>query len=231
MPCSPGGYSTVYQCKHDRRGYKLMRVAIHPSRCYAEWWGHTLGFKAAGSLSIHATLATWNAHHAWKVRAEIPRCVKSICKIKTSVLYTHLLTWENCKQNQKNKEENWGREKKYVEFESLILVSSSLGVLITGSKQTAFMSDVRQGNFLSRSPWRVFILLLWLGGTWSLSQESIEKKQDVLKVSLVPLLWLCPFRLWLSGQSVLSGADGMFYSTVGDKVSKSSRNMNKTIIV
>lgn len=30
---------------------------------------------------------------------------------------------------------------------------------------------------------------------------------------------------------MLSGADGMFYSTVGDKVSKSSRNMNKTIIV
>lgn len=206
-----------------------MRVAIYPSRCYAEWWGHTLGFKAAGSLSIHTMVATWNAHHAWKIRAKIPRCVKSICKIKTSVLCTLLLTWENCKQN-KNKDENWGREKN-VEFESLILVSSSLGVLITGSKQTAFMSDVWQGNFLSRYPWRVFTLLLWLSGTWSLSQQSIEKKQDVLKVSLVPLPWLCPFGLWLNGPSVLSSADRMFYSTVGDKVSKTSHNMNKTIIV
>lgn len=127
MPCSQGGYSTVYQRKHDRRGYKLMRVAIHPSRCYAEWWGHTLGFKAAGSLSIHATLASWNAHHAWKVRAKIPRCVKSICKIKTSVLYTHLLTWENCKQNKKQRRELRKREKK------CWIWKSNIGFFLSGS--------------------------------------------------------------------------------------------------
>lgn len=43
---------------------------LPPTHCYVEGWGHTLGFKATGSLSVHTTVAVWNAHHAWELRAK-----------------------------------------------------------------------------------------------------------------------------------------------------------------
>lgn len=40
---------------------------------YAERWGHTLGFKAAGSLTVHTTVAAWNA---WEIKVTTPQCIR-----------------------------------------------------------------------------------------------------------------------------------------------------------
>lgn len=123
------------------------------TKSFDEWCGHTLGFKAAGSLSVHTTVAVWNAHHAWQIRAKALQCMEKYMEAwdfhSVSLSPDVIATWERAK--------NWGKES--AEFESLITLCSSLGVLITGSKQTAFMSDVWQGDLFSCYPWGVLFCL------------------------------------------------------------------------
>lgn len=141
------------QCIYDQDGYELMHIAIEASHCYSEWCGHTLGFKAAGSLSIHTTVAVRNAHHAWEIRAKALQCMKKYMEawdFHTVPLSPDVIsTWARAKE----------RGEESAEFESLIMVCFGLGVLITGSKQTAFMLDVWQGDFFSCYPWRVLFCL------------------------------------------------------------------------
>lgn len=65
---------------HDRSWYEFMHIAIDLNQRHPEWWGHTLGFKR--SLSIHTTVAVWNAHHAWAIRAKTLQCIQSMLKLK-----------------------------------------------------------------------------------------------------------------------------------------------------
>lgn len=101
VPC-PQRWVLYIQCMHDQDGYELMHIARDPSHWYAERWGHTLGFKAAGSLSVHTTVAVWNAHHALEIRAKTPQSVKSICKLKTvhiaRLSLNVILAWERTKK-------------------------------------------------------------------------------------------------------------------------------------
>lgn len=60
------------------------------------------------------------------------------------------------------------------------------------------------------------ILLVWVGGTWSLWQEGIEKKQDVLEVSLVPRCDCVHSHCnWLD--ELCWGVDWILRCTAGDK--------------
>lgn len=129
------------QCMNNWDGYELMHIAIYPSHWYAEWRGHTLGFKAAGSLSVHTTVAVWNAYHAWKIRAKTQQCMKGIWNIKTFILYTCL---------QVHYEHGKKQIKKYVEFEShvsLFLFGSNWSQKV--NKQSSCQICDRATSFLA----------------------------------------------------------------------------------
>lgn len=119
-----------------------MNWCVDPSHLYAEWCGHTLGFTAAGSLSVHTTVAVWNAHHIWELRVQH---MKSICEIETFLLCAgFLMQWEKNRQKSANLE---------IKFQFL-----TLWEYWSWEANKQLSSGMCGGsNFLSSYPWR-FVL-------------------------------------------------------------------------
>lgn len=189
-----------------------MHISIDPTHCYAERWGHTLGFKATGSLSVHTTAAVWNAHHAWELRAKPAwkACIRLrflCCTI--TVPLNAILTREKQKRD-KNEEEkkNW-------------IWNSNIHLFLLGSidhrKQTAFMSDVWQ-DFLSCYLWRVCIFACL--SQWYLITVTGEYWKEVgCNESEFGVDNLCCTVEWI------------FYSTAGDKAWKAFKMHQKIVAI
>lgn len=171
-----------------------IRVDAYRCRSSAEWWGHTQGFKAAGSLSIRTTVAVWNAHHAQGMRA------KTVWKTYARLRPSHcnpnaMLTRE--KARDKTEEERkcgiWKYNTGFLLFGSIDhrKQTNSLHVkCVTGQLPILQSSETFYFACLSRR------CLITVAGEYWKEAGRIESESGAL-------LRLCTLRLWLSGEAVL----------------------------